>query len=71
MSGSCLTSKQKETSNKSAAGSKAAKSSGQRPGGAEMLTLRGDQISDDDRLNKFLASFTAATVGTRPYNTAA
>jgi hypothetical protein len=36
-----------------------------------MLALRGDQISDDDRLNKFLAPFTAATDGKRPYNTAA
>ncbi|WP_419194560.1 hypothetical protein [Novipirellula herctigrandis] len=41
------------------------------PGGAGMLALRGDLISDDDRLNKFLAQFTAPTDGTRQYNTAA
>jgi len=40
-------------------------------GGAGMLALRGDLISDDDRLNKFLAQFSMPTDGTRQYNTAA
>lgn len=41
------------------------------PGGAGMLALRGDLISDNDRLGSFLAQFTAPTDGTRQYNTAA
>jgi len=40
-------------------------------GGDEMLTLRGDLISDGNRLVNFLAQFTAPTDGTRAYATAA
>jgi hypothetical protein len=39
-------------------------------GGDRMLSLRGDLISDDDRLNTFLAQFAAPTDGTRAYATA-
>jgi hypothetical protein len=41
------------------------------PGGAGILALWGDLISDDDHLNKFLALFTTSTDGKRPYNTTA
>lgn len=40
-------------------------------GGDGVLTLRGDLVSDDKRLGKFLAQFTAPTDGTRAYNSAA
>ena len=40
-------------------------------GGDGMLALRGDLISDDDRLTNFLTQFAAPTDGTRAYVTAA
>lgn len=40
-------------------------------GGDEMLALRGDFTSDDDRLGQFLSQFTSPTDGTRAYATAA
>jgi hypothetical protein len=40
-------------------------------GGAGMLALRGDLISDGDRLTRFLEQFAAPTDGTRVYATAA
>lgn len=40
-------------------------------GGGGMLALRGDLISDEDRLANFLAQFAAPTDGTRAYATAA
>lgn len=40
-------------------------------GGDGMLALRGDFISDEDRLTNFLAQFAAPTDGTRSYFTAA
>jgi hypothetical protein len=40
-------------------------------GGDELLALRGDFISDSDRLSKFLKQFAGPTDGTRAYATAA
>ncbi len=40
-------------------------------GGDEMLSLRADAISDDNRLAKFLQQFAGPTDGTRAYTTAA
>jgi hypothetical protein len=41
------------------------------PGGNELLALRGDFISDSDRLSKFLTQFAAPSEGTRTYSFAA
>jgi hypothetical protein len=40
-------------------------------GGDELLALRGDFVSDDDRLGKFLQQFAGPNEGTRAYATAA